>query len=232
MKRIIFTLTLLACTFSAFAQFRVRSDGDSNVQQDKDLYIGNFGDANYRMRLQNSVGFSIFDYQPDLYFRVAPTSGSSYPTTLRLKTNGNVGVSKDPSYRLDVNGDVRATSYITLSDIRLKENISEIKDGLSKITTIKGISYTYNNTISKQVTPLLSGETSYDEKIVDTDNKRPHIGFSAQEIKEIFPELVHEDKDGYLGVDYVSLIPVLVEAIKEQQAMINTLKEQVNKLTK
>lgn len=228
-----FLLVIILCTFStSHAQFRVRADGDSNVEPSKDFYIGNFGDANYRMRMFNSSAYSIFDYQPDIYFRAAPTSGSSYPVTMRMKTNGNVGLSVDPSYRLDVNGDVRAVSYITISDIRLKKDVSALTNSLDKINLLKGIIYTYNASIAKSVSPLLPGEEEQSIKLVDTDETKQHLGFSAQDVKNVFPQIVHEDKDGYLGVDYVSIIPVLVEAIKEQQVMINALKEQLKKITK
>ena len=53
--------------------------------------------------------------------------------------------------------------------------------------------------------------------------EKTRLGFIAQDLKAIFPELVDEDKDGYMSVDYVGLIPVLVESVKEQQAQIDEL---------
>jgi len=53
--------------------------------------------------------------------------------------------------------------------------------------------------------------------------EKTRLGFIAQDLKAIFPELVDEDKDGYMYVDYVGLIPVLVESVKEQQAQIDEL---------
>lgn len=229
MKNLVLTLALLVVVLNSYAQFKVRSDGDSNVPNDKDLYIGQFGDSNYRMRLYNSSSYSIFDYQPDLYFRAAPVSGSSYPTFLRLKTSGLVGVFTDPSYRLDVNGDVRAVSYITISDERLKKNITPLsgQESLQKLNSLKAMSYTYDTDKSISVEPLLEGETGYDQKIVDTDPDRLRIGFLAQQVQKVLPEAVQTDKDGYLGIDYVSIIPLLVEALKEQQAQIEKLSERL-----
>jgi hypothetical protein len=54
------------------------------------------------------------------------------------------------------------------------------------------------------------------------------IGFIAQELKEIFPELVSEMKDGYLAVNYSQFSPILLEAIKEQQSMIEKLQIQLD----
>ena len=229
MKNLLFTLLLSVAFSASYAQFRVRSDGDSNVPNDRDLYIGQFGDSNYRVRFFNNSSYSIFDYQPDLYFRAAPVSGSSYPTYLRLKTSGFVGVFTDPSYRLDVNGDVRAVSYITISDERLKKNIVPLsgKESLEKLSALKGMTYTYDTDKSIRVQPLLEGETAYDQKVVDTDPDRLRVGFLAQQVKEILPEAVQTDKDGYLGIDYSLLIPLLVEALKEQQAQINQLSQKL-----
>jgi hypothetical protein len=52
----------------------------------------------------------------------------------------------------------------------------------------------------------------------------PQVGVLAQEIEKIYPELVSTDKDGYKAVNYAQLTPVLIEALKEQQAQIEALK--------
>jgi hypothetical protein len=58
-------------------------------------------------------------------------------------------------------------------------------------------------------------------------NARRQLGFIAQEIEPYYPEMVTTDADGYKSVDYSRLTPVLVEAMKEQQAQIEALKAQV-----
>ncbi len=55
-------------------------------------------------------------------------------------------------------------------------------------------------------------------------NDQRQIGFSAQEVEKLFPEVVMTDANGYKSVDYGRLTPVLVEAIKEQQKQIDELK--------
>jgi len=49
-----------------------------------------------------------------------------------------------------------------------------------------------------------------------------HVGFIAQDVQKIFPDLVYTDKNGMLSVDYIAIIPMLVEAMKQQQQIINT----------
>ena len=56
------------------------------------------------------------------------------------------------------------------------------------------------------------------------------MGVIAQELQKVFPELVILGSDGYLSVNYTQLTGVLVQAIKEQQAEINTLKDQMKRV--
>ncbi|MSU45281.1 MAG: hypothetical protein EXS47_01475, partial [Candidatus Zambryskibacteria bacterium] len=95
---------------------------------------------------------------------------------------------------LDVTGDIEYTGSITdVSDMRLKENISDFGNALSIITSLNAKSYN------------MIGST------------RNEVGFLAQEVNEIFPGAVSivDPVNGYMGVSYVSLIPVISEAVKE-----------------
>ena len=94
------------------------------------------------------------------------------------------------------------------SDARLKSNIMSLGSTLAKLMKIDGKSYT-----------------------LKSNKKVNKIGLLAQEIEEVFPELVKEgeDKDGTLSVNYQGLIPVLINAIKEQQNQIDELKSLLSK---
>lgn len=225
MKKLFLISMFLLSNYGLFAQFSVNSSGDANIPNSKDLYIGNFGDANYRMRFTNNSSYSIIDYNPDIYFRSANVSGS-FPTRVIFKTNGYVGINTTtPSELLHVNGEMRATAYLTSSDSRLKKNVASLSNSLTKISDLKGIKFNYNSDIKKSV-KTAEGETT-EESIVSTKDNRTKIGFSAQDVQKVFPELVYEDENGYLSVDYMALIPVLVEAIKEQQVLIEKLSQKV-----
>lgn len=118
-----------------------------------------------------------------------------------------VGIgTNNPSEKLHVNGNVSAAAYYYTSDIRLKDNVSFLENSLSKILQLDGISYTLQST------------------------KEYKLGFSAQELQKIYPELVKEGNDGYLSIDGTGLIAPLVEAIKEQQAMIESQQKEINEL--
>ncbi|HWY37420.1 MAG TPA: tail fiber domain-containing protein, partial [Bacteroidia bacterium] len=81
----------------------------------------------------------------------------------------------------------------------------------------------------------LSGYTYYmnTEEFKDKNfSKEQQIGLIAQELKEVFPQLVKEDAKGYLAVNYQGMVPVLLEAIKEQQNTIEKLTAQNDEVVK
>jgi len=59
---------------------------------------------------------------------------------------------------------------------------------------------------------------------------RDKIGLSAEEVQLVYPELVKQGNDGYLRMQYTGLIPVLVEAIKEQDAEIELLRNELEQI--
>jgi hypothetical protein len=112
------------------------------------------------------------------------------------------------AFMVKYNGDTTVAGDLTVnSDARLKSNIISLGSTLAKLMKIDGKSYTMKS----------------NEKV----NK---IGLLAQDIEEVFPELVKEgeDKDGTLSVNYQGLIPVLINAIKEQQEELNVIRKSVN----
>lgn len=103
---------------------------------------------------------------------------------------------------------VSATSItVVLSDRRLKKEITLLDNSLEKIQQLNGYNYYLKS---------------------DTLSKELKTGVMAQEIKEVFPNLLLTRPDGYYGVDYQGLIPILLEAIKEQQVIIDDIKQELN----
>ena len=130
--------------------------------------------------------------------------------------SGNVGIETIfPAFNLDVNGTAGVTGGVwSGSDKRWKKNIQNIEEPLQKLKRLNGKKYDWRK---KEFPDKNFGNTH-------------QIGFLAQEVQEVFPELVKENKEGYLSINYSGLIPVLVEALKEQQALIETLQEEVSGL--
>jgi hypothetical protein len=128
---------------------------------------------------------------------------------------------------LTVTGAITATGDITAyySDGRLKENLEVIPNALEKVSKLTG--YTYNtNALGKQ---LLNNENDNDIK----------VGVIAQDLQEVLPQAVKfapfdRDAEGnsksgenYLTVQYEKIVPLLIEAIKEQQIQIEELKAKI-----
>jgi hypothetical protein len=99
-------------------------------------------------------------------------------------------------------------AWQSTSDLRLKTDIQDL-DTTSRLLSLKPRDYLWK-----------SQATS------DNSLKR-NFGFIAQEVQEVFPELVGESPDGMLSVEYTGLIAPLVKAIQEQQAIITDLQAKV-----
>ena len=113
---------------------------------------------------------------------------------------------------VEINGDFYVTgdTYMT-SDARLKKDINSIDSSLEKIMSLRGVSFKWN------------GQKSTDTNL----SKRSHYGVIAQEVQKTLPEIVMKDRNGEMNVAYMELIPVLIEAVKEQQQIINALSKKV-----
>ncbi len=129
-----------------------------------------------------------------------------------VKIDGTNG--SGTGYALNVIGDALSTVNWTVSDKRFKANIKQLEKTSEKLKRLNG--YTYNFKI-----------TEFKDKKF---NDREQIGFIAQELKEVFPQLIQEDKDGYMAVNYQGMIPVLLEGFKEQQAQIEAQQQQIKEL--
>jgi|TARA_B110000093_G_scaffold35243_1_gene36615 hypothetical protein len=128
---------------------------------------------------------------------------------MTIEPGGDIGINMtNPSVELDVTGDIEYTGTIKdVSDKRLKENFSSIDSVLTKIMKIEGLSY----------------------NIINDSTKRREYGVIAQDVQTVFPEMVTivDPENGYLGVAYIQLVPVLLEATKAQQAIIEVQKAEI-----
>lgn len=162
--------------------------------------------------------------------------------------SNKVGIGKKPTtYALEVAGDVMIEGPLYgSSDLNIKKNITSLnsKKWLDTLFDLNAKSYTkkhipFVSDIHKEVDKLiLSGKIlegdaanvrkQLSDEMLKTDD-RIEFGFLAQELKEILPNLVYEDNEGYLSIDYLGLIPILLQSIKELQVEINSQKEMINK---
>ena len=147
--------------------------------------------------------------------------GTSNVSRLTLDNAGNIGIGINvPAYRLDVSGSinasgsVRANGVVLTSDARYKAHVQPLDSSLNTVLALRGVSYDWDRGTWK------------DRNFPDGRQ----IGFLAQELEKVLPELVQTDENGYKAVNYVGVIPILVEAVKEQQKQINEFRHDKDRL--
>jgi len=149
------------------------------------------------------------------YFHIYHGSikSSLNPYHFYITADGRVGICKVPTLgKLDVNGDVYANGVKLSSDERLKSDIKPVSGLVPKLYLLEGKSYT--------------------KTLPDKSENFKEYGYLAQELKEIFPDLVSQDSAGYYAVNYIGLIPIIVEALKDQRLEIEKQQEQIKQLVK
>ena len=121
--------------------------------------------------------------------------------------------SRSDAFKVMANGDTTVSNDLTIggdvvvsSDLRLKANIVSLGSTLAKLLLIDGKRYTMKK------------------------NGKQKIGVLAQDIQKVFPELVTTDDKDMLAVNYQGLVPVLINALKEQDDKISRLEKLVEKL--
>jgi hypothetical protein len=126
------------------------------------------------------------------------------------------------------NNTITANSYVTLSDIRLKQDIKQLStttavgSTLENVLDMNVITYQYKDReIPEAERDTISAEMA--QKMYSTP-KNLHYGLSAQELQKIYPDLVYEGQDGYLGVNYVELVPILIRSIQELKQELDAVK--------
>ncbi len=192
----------------------------------------------------NSDSRLLVQYDPTAQSHCMLRTGSTY-ANFQIKAGGvdRIGISAQPTnsyihlphsdsrimigyygdanqgYQLGVRGSIFCNSNIvasgeitayTASDIRLKENVKPIRNALDIVSKLKPRTYNWNER-AKELNNLKTGKLDF--------------GLIAQEVEEVLPEIVHDIYDEYKGVDYVKLIPIMIQAIKELKEEISNLKK-------
>jgi hypothetical protein len=203
------------------------NDGNGDVGEALLMTVGGYvGTANYTDVVVNNNLFANASMRSPIFYDSDNTGCYVDPASTSNLNNvqaNSFGVGTAAS---GTAGEIRATNNITAyySDERLKENIKPISSALSKLLTLRGVTFN-SNEIAEQY-----GYT----------DKKEQVGVIAQDVEKILPQIVvpapfdiAQDEDGneysksgenYKTVHYDKLVPLLIEAIKEQQIQINYLK--------
>jgi len=130
-------------------------------------------------------------------FGYAVNSGTGVYAQLGFPASG--------AFALYSNGPAGGTSsWFSGSDARLKKGIKDARYGLQEILKLRAVTY----------------------ELKDHPEEGTHVGFIAQEVQPIVPEVVHADTSGMLSLTYTDLIPVMAKAIQEQQKVIERLERE------
>ena len=124
-----------------------------------------------------------------------------------LKSDGNVGIWTNlASTKLYVQWDVTANAYYYSSDKRLKTDITAISDPLQKILNLNGYTFTWK------------------------DSGKKDMWVIAQEVEQIFPEIVNTNTEWYKSVEYGNLVAPLIEAVKILNAKVDAQAKEIETL--
>jgi hypothetical protein len=156
-----------------------------------------------------------FSAASDVIFSVTVVDQIEDDMTIAV-SNGRVGIGTiQPREKLEVIGNICYTGTIgACSDKRYKKDFASLENSLDKVMQLNGLYYNWK-------------QAEFPEREF-TDARQ--IGVIAQEVEALFPEIVLTGDDGYKSVDYGKLTPILLEAIKEQQAIIEAMKTETNEL--
>ncbi len=188
------------------AQITVASSGKvglrSTTTADEDVFI------NGRVKISNDTS--------SLLLRAYYNTPQIYPAE---PNSGYVGLIDIPFQNMF------SYDFTDVSDKRQKENIRNIENALQTILKLEGVKYD------------LKKEFAYDERTINDSKlilkleaeRKNKIGFLAQDVEKVLPEVVeYNDSVDVYGIQYSKIVPVLVEAIKELSAEIESLKEGSN----
>jgi hypothetical protein len=177
----------------------------------------------------DNVYFDNYNSDGSIYFR-----GPSYSMHLAINAAGNVSVGSLPSssYTFLVSGQAGGTgAWVNFSDSRLKTNIQTITGALALVQQLRGVRFQW-----RTLDQLQPGKPDKDGKPTKLggDLRLPQgqtqVGFIAQEVAQVVPEAILTPADAsseVYGVKEGDLVPLLVQAIKEQQVLIKQLQTDV-----
>ncbi len=196
--------------------------GNNFTQPGSDRHFRILTETNYQTQFRDWMIFEAMDgNDPEqdggFVFRSSNNLGAKNDVLIvQSRSGGRVGINTiTPTEALHVTGNILASGTITPSDSNYKKNVAPLNNALEQTLKLRGVSYQMKEEHQEQ-----------------GFGKGNQIGVIAQEVEKIYPELVRTNEEGYKGVDYSKFTPILIEAIKEQQEIIESLRNQNNQLSK
>jgi hypothetical protein len=180
--------------------------------------VGDVGTASvenvYGMYVRNPSGVtatSIYGLYTEPFTSAENNYGIFVSGNSKSYFGGSVGIGTvSPEQQLHVVGNLWVTgAYLGPSDARLKKAVKSLNYGLDELLRLRPVSFEWK----------------------DGEDGKLNLGLIAQEVESIIPEIVERNKDtaGTMGLNYSSLIPILIKAVQEQQSIIQEQKAAIER---
>ena len=131
-----------------------------------------------------------------------------------FRTNAATAMTLDNAGNAVITGTATAAGVLLTSDVRYKRNVRTIESALDKVTRLRGVEFDWRR---EEFEGLRFSEGT-------------QLGFIAQEVEDVIPEIVGTNPDGHKSVAYANVTALLIEAVKEQQSEIAQLRAQIEAL--
>lgn len=130
------------------------------------------------------------------------TAMNNYSKAYILRKGGST------TFYVTGNGQVWSKGYLTISDERFKKDIEDFSS-FEGLYNLKAKKYKYK------------GDDN--DSIKTNNSNKHHLGFLAQDVYKYYPDIVQEDENGYMAVEYTQMIPLLIEAVKSHKTQLDAL---------
>ncbi len=195
------TISFLVLSVCAYSQITINSSGKVGINNSSPSYDFDVnGDFNLEQtgasRIVTQNGTRIIFDNSDMY----------------TDNNANLGVYSYCCMWLYLYAEYATFTYnpTIISDKNMKKDIKNLDKTLSKLISLRPVKYKMKPKIKNNESPA--------------ENKL-QVGLIAQEVQNIFPEVVSQVGDSHLGIKYTELIPILIKALQEQQEKIKKLRD-------
>ena len=202
------TLTVTTSAGTNLGSFTANQAGNTTITV-PDPPAPNNGTLTFVDGSGTQVGTFTADQASDTQITLAASVAVATATEVgTVKPGDGLSVAADGTLSL-TNWNAGNEPGLFTSDKRLKSNLKFLTNAIDKVSKISGYEFTWT-----------------EDAPLDLAGKKD-IGVLAQDVQSVFPDAVGNDSEGNLAVSYHKLIPVLIEALKDQQREIDSLKRQV-----
>lgn len=210
------------------------------------VFIGEYGTTDSdQLWLHGKLGIYLTTngYANNIVAYYNPSSNSNFIFNTNLRVNG-INITSDARLKENIKSlqnPLRALSQV--SGVSYTYSLSEIQKNRKQDESVFDRSATIDINRSDLSSQISSDKTDsqkaiknkqiqskIDQKEAEEAN-RTRIGFLAQDIKKVLPELVQTDENGIMSIDYIGFIPLIVESMKEMQQTIDDLKAEIKSLS-